>query len=788
MITINQNIIDMLNSPARHIDGRVALYNYTTLQNGGYSSELVETYYDNGELIDFKVERVAEDSKFFGFGICQKLTVRLMDRERIISINKGQVFEVSYGVDGDFVSPYPVFQVEEVARDENTNELTVTAYDFLYKANEHRVSEITITSYNLITFVQACAKLLNLTAKIGPTDSFRTSYYDGANFQGNETLREVLNAVAEATQTIYFIDWDLNLVFKRLDKSGTPVLHIDRSKYFELKNKTSRTLTAICHATELGDNVEASTGEPGVTQYVRNNPFWDLRDDINTLLNTALTNMAGITISQFDCSWRGNFALEIGDKVSVETKDGETLESYVINDTTTYNGGLREQTQWSYNENSAETANNPVSLGEALRQTYARVDKANQEIELLASKLENTDLGSMVEDVASLKITTDSINSEVKRVETKLDNSVTTLSSNIEQTAENINLSVSKKVDKDEIISAINLSTEGVDISADKINLNGYVTVSDLSGNGTTTINGSNITTGTISGDRINLTGSISFGDLDSAAQNKINSIENTADAAYYLAANGGGGGGDVPNYIKSTYIDATEIRSPTITGNDIKVLGTFQTVGASGGTEFTTGYVGAARGKTSDTEITYGIALATDWNSSSYDVSTNYMIVTNAGARMQGGENRVFVTPNGIWLMTEGDAIWLNNMNIGSMTDFVIEQGESGGWTYRKWNSGIAECWCKKSIATTITTAWGSLYTSGGLTSSNLTFPFTFSEIPVVNVSTSSNGAGCFVISSGSWGSTSTTSTGIYELVRGTSSASAQTYVLNYQVTGNWK
>lgn len=25
---------------------------------------------------------------------------------------------------------------------------------------------------------------------------------------------------------------------------------------------------------------------------------------------------------------------------------------------------------------------------------------------------------------------------------------------------------------------------------------------------------------------------------------------------------------------------------------------------------------------------------------------------------------------------------------------DYIVEQGTSGGWTYRKWNSGIAECW----------------------------------------------------------------------------------------------
>lgn len=29
--------------------------------------------------------------------------------------------------------------------------------------------------------------------------------------------------------------------------------------------------------------------------------------------------------------------------------------------------------------------------------------------------------------------------------------------------------------------------------------------------------------------------------------------------------------------------------------------------------------------------------------------------------------------------------------------TDFVVDQGVKNGWTYRKWNSGIAECWIHK-------------------------------------------------------------------------------------------
>lgn len=35
-----------------------------------------------------------------------------------------------------------------------------------------------------------------------------------------------------------------------------------------------------------------------------------------------------------------------------------------------------------------------------------------------------------------------------------------------------------------------------------------------------------------------------------------------------------------------------------------------------------------------------------------------------------------------------------LDVSNNGAIADFVVEQGTSGIWTYRKWNSGIAECW----------------------------------------------------------------------------------------------
>lgn len=45
------------------------------------------------------------------------------------------------------------------------------------------------------------------------------------------------------------------------------------------------------------------------------------------------------------------------------------------------------------------------------------------------------------------------------------------------------------------------------------------------------------------------------------------------------------------------------------------------------------------------------------------------------------------------------------------ALADFIVEQGTSGIWTYRKWNSGIAECWGTTSKSFTGWQAWDGLY-----------------------------------------------------------------------------
>jgi hypothetical protein len=113
-----------------------------------------------------------------------------------------------------------------------------------------------------------------------------------------------------------------------------------------------------------------------------------------------------------------------------------------------------------------------------------------------------------------------------------------------------------------------------------------------------------------------------------------------------------------------------------------------------------------------------------------------------------------------------------------------------SGGytWHYKKWSSGLLECWCSISVSTDVSSGWGGLYTSGRLDETNLIYPITFVEIPVVVTSLAAGYAGGILMTTGS-GSTPVNeySTGTLEIARG-SSYNGATYTINYMVRGRWK
>lgn len=235
----------------------------------------------------------------------------------------------------------------------------------------------------------------------------------------------------------------------------------------------------------------------------------------------------------------GNPCLELGDPIRFNTSR-EIVESYILQRTLTgiqakrdsieshgvefypvNNNGIKKRVEDVENradslEHTADEIQEDVE--EFKNDTTVRFEKTENSIEAEVTRA----TGAEGELSGRITLSEDAINAEVSRAmgaESSLSGRITITESSITQevnraTEAEGNLSgridveagnIALKVDKNGIISAINLSSEQASIDSSKINLNGYVTVSSLGSSGTTNIDGRRITTGTISADRIDV-------------------------------------------------------------------------------------------------------------------------------------------------------------------------------------------------------------------------------------------------------------------------------------------
>ena len=432
MLSLTANNIK---SPVRSIRGCVEVYRASTLLN---------TYTYKDALQEFTIERVSDEGKFFGFGICQKVNVKLRDVDRVIDIAAKDSFKVGLDSDGEnYAFKAGNYFITEVRRDENSNALTLYAYDKIYEAASHYTSELDLSTCSTFgAYITAIADFLGLDGvsyMCQDTELSTFSKAASANLEGSETLRGLLDDIAEATQTVYFINYQNKLVFRRISKTGFN-LDISKNDYFSLTSKDNRRLQTICATTQLGDNYSSSTSQIGTTQYIRDNDFWTNNENTPAEVEAAIALYGDLTISQFECTWRGNYLLEVGDRIRIENKDGSYSYSYLYDDTLTYNGALQEKTKWSYKENDMESAANPTNLGDKLKQTFAIVDKANKQIDIVAGNIEEVE-----QQVAAIQLTTDGITASVNQVAKNNQDAIDAVNANMETLTTQVNAAITSE-------------------------------------------------------------------------------------------------------------------------------------------------------------------------------------------------------------------------------------------------------------------------------------------------------------------------------------------------------
>lgn len=126
--------------------------------------------------------------------------------------------------------------------------------------------------------------------------------------------------------------------------------------------------------------------------------------------------------------------------------------------------------------------------------------------------------------------------------------------------------------------------------------------------------------------------------------------------------------------------------------------------------------------------------------------------------------------------------ALGITLTNLGA-ADYIVAEGTSGIWTYRKWASGTAECFCRADFSgLTCTSTWGNMYCTQYMQIDD--FPFAFTKTPSVQIDTYGSRDGVAVLSG--WGGATRPPSVLF--VRPTSVSGTFELACGCRAEGRWK
>lgn len=410
MQTMSANWAGRIGTDHRRLKGKAEFYRgaalmYTYTRENGLRAVVIET----------------DAVQLFGFAASQKLTVTLYDEDGAVTAEKGDICQVYLGTETETGEEYAGrcrFYVEECTR--KGNSVTITAYDALAAlAGRDVIGNLDMAApFTVREYAASIAAHMGLTAVFDTDACNNLTYTEDAlpNLSGRETMRSVLQSIAEVTGTVCYMDADNRIRFRV--PSDTIAKTVTKANYFRTSAGNAMKLTGVTSATELGDNVTAGDST-GVNRILWENPFVVNRSDIPDILSAILTQFGqlGFDPVPYTIKWRGDPAVEYGDTVVIIQDDGSAVNILYLGETLRFDGGLGAES--SFDAPQEETPqSSPATVGERINQTVARVDKVNNEIILLSqTSSENA------ENIASIKNDSNEIKSAVSRLEIDNDTS-----------------------------------------------------------------------------------------------------------------------------------------------------------------------------------------------------------------------------------------------------------------------------------------------------------------------------------------------------------------------------
>lgn len=165
----------------------------------------------------------------------------------------------------------------------------------------------------------------------------------------------------------------------------------------------------------------------------------------------------------------------------------------------------------------------------------------------------------------------------------------------------------------------------------------------------------------------------------------------------------------------------------------------------------------------------------------------TGTWLQTTQASDLNSKPGKIAVLDGSGWVYYRTLAELASDIGVVAPADYIVEKGTSGGWQYRKWNSGVAECWRDLGVSgAACSTAVGSWYRTASLSVG--AYPFTFTAAPNLQMQFETfAGTGGLVWSTGMASSAPKKRPANIYIIRMASAASI-TGTVHYYAIGKWK
>lgn len=498
-------------------------YEYSSLFWDSSVDKQLVMKYDNARIdnsilcseeFEFTESLCSEESLTFGCCEASVIKFRVLN---VVTPLKGRTLDVSLIIGGHTDKPYRLgrFKITDDVPTADRDYRNITAYDAMYY-----IINTDVAGWYNSTLPDEDSTMTLKAFRTSFAKHFGIEQADVSLVNDDMIVRrtikpeelsglDVLQAVCELNGAFGHIGRDGKLEYVVLDElveglypandlypannlypRTSNAYNVTKGRYYscEYDDFLTECITQLQIRQEEND-IGATAGTAGNTYIIEDNflVYGMSAEELDAIAGKTLSVIGRISYRPFSADCIGNPCIRLGEKVSLNTKR-EIITSYVLQRTLKGIQGMHDALSSEGVENYGTEVN---SLARSIIQLKGRTNVLTRTVDETNEKITDVEQGLSSE----ISHTAAQVEAEVKRAS----QAEGELSSSIKLNADNI----AARVSKNSIISEINMSPEKIKIRSDRVEIEGYVEFSDLSGSGRTTINGDNITTGHLNADLI---------------------------------------------------------------------------------------------------------------------------------------------------------------------------------------------------------------------------------------------------------------------------------------------